>query len=87
MPPRKRTPRRKSPATQAAPALDHVGSVSIHEAYTLDAIEQRLGLGPTAIREARRNERDQLKVRKFGRRRIILGEDLIAYLRSLPVEP
>lgn len=39
----------------------------------------RLGLGPSAIRTARRQG---LKVRRIGRRKFVLGRDLIAFLES-----
>lgn len=42
-------------------------------------LEVRLGLGPSAIRTARRQG---LKVRRIGRRKFVLGRDLIAFLES-----
>jgi len=49
------------------------------EIVPLAELDVRLGLGPSAIRTARRQG---LKVRRIGRRKFVLGRDLIAFLES-----
>lgn len=49
------------------------------EIVPLAELDARLGLGPSAIRTARRQG---LKVRRIGRRKFVLGRDLIAFLES-----
>lgn len=53
------------------------GEVSALCVYTLDEVNNRLGLGATALRKARR---EGLVVRKVGRRGFVLGRDLIAWI-------
>lgn len=55
------------------------GRISADEIWTLDAVKAHLGLGATAIRQARRQG---LRVKYIGRRGYILGADLITYLRE-----
>ena len=60
--------------------LDHAdapGLVTSDALYTLAEVQARLKLGQSAMRQARRAG---LKVRKIGRRRYVLGRDLIAYV-------
>jgi len=61
-----------------ATPVPSIGEVRRDAAYTLDAIE-KFGFGKAAIRTARRNG---LKVRRVGRRAIILGSDLLDYIES-----
>ena len=49
------------------------------EIVPLAELDVRLGLGPSAIRMARRQG---LKVHRIGRRKFVLGRDLIAFLES-----
>jgi hypothetical protein len=49
------------------------------EVVPLTELEARLGLGPSAIRMARRQG---LKVHRIGRRKFVIGRDLIAFLES-----
>jgi len=65
-------------ASNAEPA----GEVRADGIYTLVEIEKRLGLGRAALRTARRRG---LKVRRAGRRDLILGRDLLNYLGAAPV--
>lgn len=58
---------------------DAPGLVSSDCLYTLDEIRDRLGLGQAAMRQARRAG---LPVRKIGRRRYVLGRDLLAYVEA-----
>jgi hypothetical protein len=51
------------------------------EVVPLADLEARLGLGPAAIRMAKRQG---LKVRRIGRRKFVLGRDLVAFLESRP---
>ena len=53
------------------------GVIRADEAYTLDELANRLGLGRAAIREARRRG---LPIRTVGRRRFILGSDVLAFI-------
>jgi len=55
------------------------GRVSSDQVLTLEAVEQELGLGRHAMREARRKG---LKVRRIGRRGYVLGADLIEFIRD-----
>ncbi len=52
-----------------------------NEIVPLPELAKRLGLGPSALRAARRQG---LKVRRIGRRKFILGRDLVAFLESRP---
>jgi hypothetical protein len=54
------------------------GRVSADELLTLEAVEQQLGLGKAAMREARR---EGLPVRRIGRRGYVLGADIIEFVR------
>lgn len=47
--------------------------------YTLDELNDRLGLGKAALRRARR---DGLSIRRIGRRSYVLGSDLIEWFRN-----
>jgi hypothetical protein len=51
------------------------------EIVPLPELAKRLGLGQSAVRAARRQG---LKVRRIGRRKFILGRDLVAFLESRP---
>ena len=66
-------------AKTATQTPDRPGEISADSIYTLDEIELRLGLGQAAMRTARRAG---LKVRKIGRRRYVLGKDLLAYVET-----
>ena len=55
------------------------GRISADQVLTLEAVQQELGLGRHALREARRKG---LKVRRIGRRGYVLGADLIAFIRD-----
>lgn len=52
-----------------------------HEIVPLSELAVRLGLGVSAIRRARRQG---LKIRKIGRKKFVLGRDLVAFLESRP---
>ena len=66
-------------ATATAPVTIRRG-----EAYSLSQLKA-FGLGTAALRTARRRG---LLVRRIGRRSVVLGEDLLAYIRTLPaVDP
>ena len=47
--------------------------------YTLAEIQERLKLGPHAMRQARRAG---LRVRRIGRRAYVLGRDVLAFIES-----
>jgi len=65
-------------ATNAAPnAHDAPGIVTADALYTLAEIQERLKLGQAAMRQARRAG---LRVRKIGRRRYVLGRDVLEYV-------
>ena len=64
------------PAGNAAKA-ERPGEVRADALYTLDEIRHRLGLGQAALRMARRAG---LPVRTIGRRRFVLGKDLIQFV-------
>ena len=55
---------------------DVTGEIRADGMYTLAEIRARLGLGPYALREARRRG---LPVRKIGRRSYVLGKDILAF--------
>jgi hypothetical protein len=54
-------------------------AVSENEVVPLAELDSRLGLGPSAIRMARRQG---LKVHRIGRRKFVIGRDLITFLES-----
>ena len=54
------------------------GEICFGSLYTLDAINERLGIGKAALRKARR---EGLIVRRIGRKSFVLGEDLIAWVK------
>lgn len=56
-------------------------SVREDEIVSLSELRSRLGLGPAAIRTARRQG---LTVRRFGRKKFVLGSDLASFLRARP---
>lgn len=60
---------------------DAAGAVRSDEAYRLDDLKRRLGLNDDALRKARRAG---LKARKVGRRKLYLGDEVIAFLRQCP---
>jgi hypothetical protein len=55
------------------------GRMTVGEAdiIPLPVLAASLGLGPAALRTARRQG---LKVRKIGRKKFVLGRDLVAFL-------
>lgn len=53
--------------------------VSEGDIIPLPMLATCLGLGPSALRTARRQG---LKVRKIGRKKFVLGRDLVAFLQS-----
>ena len=55
------------------------GLITSDAMYTLDEIRDRLKLGQSAMRQARRAG---LKVRRIRRRGYVLGRDLLAYVES-----
>ena len=58
---------------------DAPGVVAADSVYTLEEIQVRLKLGDAAMRQAKRKG---LTVRSIGRRRYVLGRDLIAWLEN-----
>ncbi len=65
----------------APPPIRGHASVAADEVITLDELSARLGLGTAAIRTARGKG---LRVRRIGRRKFVVGRDLIAYLEAQP---
>ncbi len=65
---------RSHPAAARSPQ-----AVREDEVVPLAELDARLGLGPSAIRTARRQG---LKVHRIGRRKFVIGRDLIAFLES-----
>jgi hypothetical protein len=61
-----------------APGLQRM-AVSEADIIPLTVLAARLGLGPSALRTARRQG---LKVRKIGRSKFVLGRDLVAFLEG-----
>lgn len=55
------------------------GQISADVLYTLPELKQRLGLGDFAMRQARQAG---LPVRKIGRRRYVLGSDVVTWLKA-----
>ena len=60
----------------AAATLEPIQAGTI---YPLEIIKARLGLGVWALRTARRKG---LKIRRLGRRSLVLGKDVLAYLEE-----
>lgn len=58
-----------------------VQAIREDEIIPLPELAKRLGLGQSAMRAARRQG---LKVRRIGRRKFILGRDLVTFLESRP---
>jgi hypothetical protein len=54
-------------------------AIRADELYSFDQIKQRIGLGKTALRKARRNG---LTVRYVGVKGFVLGKDLIEYVEQ-----
>jgi hypothetical protein len=65
---------------KATPDAD-LGSIRADECYPLPDFKRRLGLNDDAMRKAKRAG---LPVRRIGRRKFILGEEALAYLRTCP---
>lgn len=61
------------------PSVGH-GSVSAHEVLTLREAGRRLGLGTRALCDAQRRG---LRTILFGRIKLVLGDDVIAWARQL----
>jgi len=59
-----------------AAATQKPGVIDANSLYTLDEVHQRLGLGKTALRTARRQG---LIVKRIGRRGYVRGADLLAW--------
>lgn len=57
-----------------AVATRKTGEISADSLYTLDELNDRLGLGKKALRTARR---EGLTVKRIGRRGYVLGRDVI----------
>jgi hypothetical protein len=55
------------------------GEIAADSIYTLDEVNDRLGLGKSALRTARR---EGLIVKRIGRRGFVLGRDLIAWFEK-----
>lgn len=60
---------------------DADGVISSDCAYRLDTFKSRLKLNDDALRKARRKG---LKARRVGRRKFILGDEAIQFLKSCP---
>ena len=58
---------------------DMPGVIVADALYTLQEVQQRLRLGAAAMRQARRQG---LILRKIGRRKYLLGRDILAWLES-----
>ena len=61
------------------PQVYRPGVISADSLYTLGEVRERLKLGEAAMRQARRAG---LKVRTIGRRRYVLGKDLLDFVES-----
>lgn len=59
-----------------AVATKRPGEINADSLYTLDELNDRLGLGKSALRSARR---EGLAVKRIGRRGYVLGKDVIAW--------
>lgn len=68
-------PKEKQPA-EAPPSG---GVISANAAYSLQQVQDRFGLGPGALRTARRKG---LLVRRIGSRSFILGKDMLDYIEN-----
>ena len=66
-------------ATITPPRPDAPGLVTADTLYTLAEVEERLKLGPHAMRQARRAG---LRVRRIGRRGYVLGRDILQFVES-----
>lgn len=66
-------------ANEATPAVRGASSLLADEVVTLAELSARLGLGPSALRMARRKG---LRIRRIGRRKFVLGRDLVAFLEA-----
>lgn len=64
------------PLLPAAP-----GVIRADEAYRLDEFKRRMGMNDDAMRKAKRQG---LRPRKSGRRKFIIGDEAIEYLRNCP---
>lgn len=60
-----------------AQGIDDAGKIRADELYTLPELKRRLSLGDYAMRQARRAG---LKVRTIGRRRYVMGADVLQWL-------
>jgi hypothetical protein len=63
--------------------MDPPGIVTADAVYTLDEAQRRLRLGKQAWRTARLAS---LPVRQVGRRRYVLGRDVLEWLSAQPVD-
>jgi len=59
------------------------GVIAASECYTLDELQSRLQLGRAAWRTARQQG---LPVRVVGRRKLVLGSDVLAWAETLPLD-
>jgi hypothetical protein len=59
------------------------GIIAADCVYQLDDAQARLGLGKQAWRTARR---EGLPIRRVGRRRYVIGRDVITWLQTRPTE-
>lgn len=59
------------------------GVIDASQCYTLDELQSRLQLGRAAWRTARRQG---LPVRIVGRRKLVLGRDVLAWAETLPLD-
>jgi hypothetical protein len=66
--------------TNEPPGPRNVGLYE-YEIVPLSELIKRLGLGVSAIRQARRQG---LKIHKIGRKKFVLGRDIVAFLESRP---
>ena len=63
--------------TRAQPT--YPGVVSVHELYTLDEVRRRLRWTESAMRAARRRG---LRMLSSGKRKYVLGSDIVRFLES-----
>jgi excisionase family DNA binding protein len=61
---------------------DDVSQTARRRAYSVNSAAEVIGAGRDGVYAAIRS--GKLRARKFGRRTLILDEDLTAFLRSLP---
>lgn len=59
------------------------GVILADAAYTVRELRLRLGIGAWAWRTLRQRG---LKIRKIGKQRLVLGEDVIMFIKSLNIE-